>query len=238
MLDANTCFGTTAETAKYLTKKPHGYDSAIVVGIGYPDGVEANKERFWDYTTPADPERLPVRGDRSPWPPVGGAEEFIHFIEAELKPVIEKRFTIDKTRQALCGHSLGGFFVLHVLFTRREAFSTYVAGSPSIWWNDNVLLEEEKTFRQELEQEGREGEAHRNITLFIAAGGLERGNPSRMFENAIEMAERLGDLKERGLTVIGKDFEGEGHVSVIPSLIARGIRVALTSSEDERGRNI
>lgn len=242
VLDAHSCFGTVVEAVKFQTKKPHGYDPVIVVAIGYPEGQDANKERFRDYTTPADLDKLPRRGDGSPWPVLGGADDFLHFIETDLKPVMEERYPVDRNRQTLMGHSLGGYFTLHVLFTHRNAFSTYISGSPSIWWNDCEVHEAERRFRQELVQEADQakaaGTAPRQIKLLLSAGELERSNPSRMLDNAMEMADRLAELKEAGLTVFKKEFEGEGHVSVIPALIARGIRVALAKSQEERRQNI
>jgi uncharacterized protein len=235
VLDGDACFGTAAEAVRLLTRKPHGYDSAIVVGLSYPSPLVPGRERFFDYTMPANPDRLPKRGDGSPWPPIGGADEFLYFMEKELKPAVEERYTVDRSRQGLFGHSLGGFFVLHALFTRRHDFQTYIAGSPSIWWNDRMLLEEERVFVQELESiAGTDGE----MRLFIAVGELEGGHRSRIFEDSSEMAQRLAGLEGKGLQVHFKEYEGDGHVSVIPSLIGRGIRIALSKSKEERGRII
>ncbi|WP_159884176.1 alpha/beta hydrolase-fold protein [Paenibacillus puerhi] len=75
--------------------------------------------------------KLPRRPDGSDWPLHGGAEEFIEFIESELKPLIQSEFFVDRSHQTLIGHSLGGLLVLDVLFSRTSAFQTYIAGSPS-----------------------------------------------------------------------------------------------------------
>jgi predicted alpha/beta superfamily hydrolase len=64
----------------------------------------------------------------------GGNDAFLSFIIDELKPAIAKATQVDPGRQALFGHSLGGLFVLHALFSRSDAFDTFIAGSPSIWW--------------------------------------------------------------------------------------------------------
>lgn len=238
MLDANSSFATASETVRYQTKKPHGYDPAILVGIGYPQSLSANQERFLDYTTPAEPDKLPKRGDGSPWPAIGGAEAFLDFIEQELKPWVESRFPVDRTRQAFLGHSLGGFLVLHTLFTRRHSFQTYAAGSPSIWWNDCMLFEEEKVFLQQLEEEADRKTNEKDTVLFIAAGELEREHQSRMFENAEEMGRRLSCFEGKGLQTVTREFEDNGHVSVIPAFIVQGIRMALSKTKDERRQNL
>lgn len=238
LLDADSCFAMAVETLRLMTRKPHGYDPAILIGIGYPAGMDASKERFLDYTTPAEEAMLPKRGDGSPWPAVGGAEAFLDFITAGLKPLIARRYPVNARRQSLFGHSLGGFLVLHALFTRREEFAAYVAGSPSIWWADRVLLQEEEVFRQQQSEAAGDNGPVPSVELFIGIGELEKGHRSRMWENAEEMAERLSSRPPAGLMTTFGRFEGDGHVSVIPALISKGIRIALSKSHDERGRII
>lgn len=257
LLDAEMCFGTAVEAVRWQTKPPKGYDPAVVVGIGYPSRLDRVRERFLDYTTPADLGNLPVRGNGEPWPPLGGADAFLDFIEQELMPAVEARFPVDRRRQAFIGHSMGGFLVLHALFTGKPVFRTYVAGSPSIWWNGHALLEEESAFRRRLlertagqktaEAVGRveSAESAENLEtvdperiLLIAAGGHEGGGDSGMLENAIEMGERLSALEHPSLTVVVKELEGEGHISVVPALLAKGIRLSLAKTEEEREWNV
>ncbi|MDF2936170.1 MAG: esterase [Paenibacillaceae bacterium] len=252
LLDAEMCFGTAVEAVRWQTKPPKGYDPAVVVGIGYPPHLERVQERFFDYTTPADLAKLPDRGSRGPWPPLGGADAFLDFIEQELMPAVEARFPVDRSRLAFMGHSMGGFLVLHALFTRKPVFRTYVAGSPSIWWNGNELLEEEAVFRRKLEEEAgdalaagypgrredQECSQKPERMLLIAAGGHEGGGDSRMLENAMEMGARLSALHSLSLNVVVKEFEGEGHISVVPALLAKGIRLALARNGEERAWNV
>ena len=276
LLDAEMCFGTAVEAVRWQTKPPKGYDPAVVVGIGYPSRLDRVRERFLDYTTPADLGNLPVRGNGEPWPPLGGADAFLDFIEQELMPAVEARFPVDRRRQAFIGHSMGGFLVLHALFTRKPVFRTYVAGSPSIWWNGHALLEEESAFRRRLVEraDGQEekaesdkrvesaerrefaertespertefpemtetlGTADPERFLLIAAGGHEGGGDSRMLENAMEMGARLSALEQPSLTVVVKELEGEGHISVVPALLAKGIRLSLAKTEEEREWNV
>src|SRR3546814_19712655 len=52
-------------------------------------------------------------------PPSGGADDFLAFIEHELKPLIAQRYPVDARRQILFGHSYGGLFTLYTLFTKQ-----------------------------------------------------------------------------------------------------------------------
>ena len=72
------------------------------------------------------------------------------FIDTVVKPRIETRFKIDRPRQTPIGHSLGGLFTLSTMFNRPQSFQTYVALSPSIWWNHRVLLRQAQDFVKKL----------------------------------------------------------------------------------------
>lgn len=222
LLDANSVFGTMVEAVRVQASRPEksGVVQAVIVGIGYESDAPFPPNRHYDFTLPVPAEELPARPDGGTWPEQGGAEAFLQFIEEELKPDIERDFKIDRCKQTIFGHSLGGLFVLHTLFTKPEAFQTYIAGSPSIHWNKRSLLEAEQQFTSRLDQE------HFNIGLLLAAGELERTHKSRINDNAQELAVRLSRLASRGLRVVYKEFEDEGHVSVLPVLISRALRFA------------
>src|SRR5262249_22194676 len=145
----------------------------------------------------------------------GGQDAFFTFIQEELKPKIEKRFKVNRERQTLFGHSLGGLFVLHVLYTHPEAFQTYVAGSPSLWWNDQSILAEERAF---VEKQGAK------VDLFLFVGDRDA---KHMVLDARRLSERLAPLGAHGTRVYFQSFEGEDHVSVLPAAISRAFRIAV-----------
>lgn len=242
MLDANATFGTMTEAVAMQSARPHATQVApgIVVGIGYRTALPLDPERrTFDYTPEVDRQTLGARPDGSAWPPTGGADAFLDFIEQELKPIIARDFAIDADRQALFGHSFGGLFTLYALFSRPGTFQAYVAGSPSIWFGDRAILKSERAFV------GRPREEGSSVRLMIGVGGLEQtlspdeqampdGSPrgpwierNRMVDNAREMAGRLQALQTSGLTVAYEEFSGENHASVVPALISRALRFAL-----------
>lgn len=222
LLDANAVFGTMVETLRAQAGRPEktGVVPAVVVGIGYPTDDPFPPARHCDFTLPVPVTELPVKPDGTAWPEQGGADAFLRFIEEELKPEIERRFKIDRGRQTIIGHSLGGLFVLHALFTKPLAFRTYVAGSPSIHWNKRVIREEEQQFVARVKQEKID------VRILLAVGEWESSHPSRVNDNTMELAERLRTLAGRGVHVEFKEFEGEGHLSLLPALISRAVRFA------------
>ncbi|MCR8641646.1 alpha/beta hydrolase [Paenibacillus sp. N1-5-1-14] len=222
MLDGNAIFGTMVEAVRVQSRRPEktGVTPAVIVGIGYPTDEPFNPARFYDFTMPTEPSELPKSYDGSPWPEMGGAESFFQFIEQDLKPRIESMCNIDKNRQSIWGHSLGGLFVLQTLFNHSTSFQTYIAGSPSIHWNKSRIREMEQHFTEQLKLNPHK------IDLLITAGELEQSHPSRMNEYAKALAERLFGYADCGMHVEYKEFEGEGHVSVLPGLISRTARFA------------
>jgi tetratricopeptide (TPR) repeat protein len=78
-------------------------------------------------------------------PTSGGADKILKFFESELIPEIQKRYRIEPYR-IFAGHSLSGLFALHALITKPELFQAYIAVSPSLEWDNEVVLRHLKDF--------------------------------------------------------------------------------------------
>jgi predicted alpha/beta superfamily hydrolase len=111
-------------------------DAAIRAGEMRPvivAGIE-NTERRRDMTGPTQ-----VESDRKIATHVGGSASFRAFIRDELMPVIRKRFR-GNGETAIIGESLAGLFIVETFFEEPKLFDTYIALSPSLWWNDQALV--------------------------------------------------------------------------------------------------
>lgn len=227
VLDGNWSFAITAQIARALTIGPNGIPPAIIVGIGYaiegPAAFGATSAlRYRDLAHGVDEKHIAMMRDMIPpvlWPdgaPVGKSERFFRFIGEQLKPFIERLYPVDSANQTLLGVSLGGLFVLRTLFTSPSSFHRYVAISPSIWWNCCELLEAEASAIADGAIDAR---------LFLGVGSDEQAQApeARMVMNVVEMAARL----RRGcpdLKLTSYIFPEEGHMSVPPAGISRGLR--------------
>ncbi|MEA2561420.1 MAG: hypothetical protein QOH06_2924 [Acidobacteriota bacterium] len=111
-------------------------DAAIQAGEMRPVilvGIE-NTERRRDVTGPTE-----VEEDRKIAPRVGGSAAFRRFIQDELMPQVRIRYRVtDET--AIIGESLAGLFVVETFFLQPELFDTYIALSPSLYWNHEELV--------------------------------------------------------------------------------------------------
>ena len=145
--DGNGTFDTAAQAGLAQSSYPEvtGVGPAIVVGIGYETDLAFPPMRAYDLSPPdplASQRDLPherVFGS-------GGADLLLDFIERGLGPEIARRHPVDTTRLGVFGHSRGGLFVLHTLFTRPHLFRYYIAASPAIWWHDGWVLDAAQGF--------------------------------------------------------------------------------------------
>ncbi len=79
------------------------------------------------------------------FPTAGGANKTLSFIRDELIPHIEGNYNVNKYR-VLVGHSFGGIFAVNALLTDPEVFDSYISISPSMWWDQQNLVERAETF--------------------------------------------------------------------------------------------
>ncbi|MBL8643906.1 MAG: alpha/beta hydrolase [Rhodospirillaceae bacterium] len=247
VMDGNAMFATAVDTARAFARRPVISKPAVVVGIGYPPGTDIGTARAYDLTPPVGPKT--PEG-------FGGADDFLTFIEAQVKPEIEKRARIDKQQQILFGHSFGGLFTLHTLFNKPEAFQTYLAASPSIWWNDEFIYKPAERLKSKLA--ARQG----SVRVLLTAGEYEQipdpdvpetppvpansdaariggpQTPNRMPAPPADILAKRAQVSNAqkmqrllaevpGIAARVVVFDGEDHGTVIPAAISRGVRVAL-----------
>lgn len=186
-----------------------GVNSAIVVGICHKE-EEMRPKRFIDFTAPTENLIVPDHAKGKLPDGYGGAEKFYQFIEQELMSVIEAQYAVNRNRQTLFGHSLGGYFALWCLFTHPTKFSNYIAISPSIWWNGEELLSMAEHFIAN-------GANERKNRIFIAVGEHERF----MVNDAMKMASLLA---EHNLLIESYVAPDENHASVVPTVLSRALR--------------
>jgi uncharacterized protein len=154
----------------------------------------------------------------------GGADEFLNFINNELKPVINARYRVDASDQTLAGYSFGGLFSLFTLFNHPDSFDRYVIGSPSIWWHEQVSFDYEEQYAQ----------THSDLakTVFISSGGLEEPPGSEAFamvSNAREMERRLRARGYPNLQLEYLIFDGETHMSGYGVSTNRGLKAVFAN---------
>jgi len=105
---------------------------SIVVGIG-------NVDRKRDFTYPSE-NKL----DQKEFPTSGKSAHFITYIEKELQPFIDSTYRTTETK-TIIGQSLGGLLATEILLKKPDLFDNFIIVSPSLWWDDEKLLDFQST---------------------------------------------------------------------------------------------
>lgn len=189
---------------------------AIIIGIGYPtdDGQAISALRGRDFTpTYFSDYQNPSNNFPSG---TGGAASFFEFIWNELKPAVDARYRTLPNDNTLIGHSLGGLFGLYVLFQPEGSFNRYLIASPSIWWDNNTILGSEEAYAA--------GHTDLPVRVFMSAGTDEPEISTAMQDLAKAIQERAYPH----LTLTTQVFPDEGHLTVVPFALSRGLRTLFT----------
>lgn len=98
----------------------------IIVGI-----YNAGKQRLGEYT----PTRMPRLGG-------GRANRYAKFLLEEVRPFVNRLYRAQQATEntGIGGSSLGGLVSLYLGLQRPQTFGKIAALSPSVWWNERVLL--------------------------------------------------------------------------------------------------
>ena len=159
---------------------------SIVVGIG-------NVDRERDFTSPSknalDQKRLPTSGK---------SENFLKFLEKEVQPFIDSTYRTTKTK-TIIGQSLGGLLATEILFKKPDLFDNYIIVSPSLWWNDERLLDEKPlTYNS-------------NKSVYIA-----RGKEGQVMERTTkELFDKLKENKKENTMLFCDFLEDKTHADAL-----------------------
>jgi predicted alpha/beta superfamily hydrolase len=250
MLDGDAYFGTYSFAARMRALMGE-LQPAVVVGSGYPEAETDFKVAFvrrqYDLTpSRIDPKEAAQAGLSTDPAALGGADAFLQVIEREVKPRVAALLPVDSSRGILFGHSLGGLFALHTLFTHPESFRTYLVLSPSIWFNHRVVLGNEAAFAAAV----KSGKIAPQV--FVAVGGAEETLPAvlppgmtreqvvksiaeaTMIRSAMDLGDRLKALPSvAGFSAHAQVFDGETHISVPWATVGPFLNFALAPAKSE-----
>jgi uncharacterized protein len=214
----------------------------LVVGIGYEplDGSpEEEYERCLrlrcrDLTPTSDPgewwRRAGAAKPIADGIPTGGARAFLQLIEDSVKPLVREHYRVDVADETLVGHSLGGLCVLDELFRHPKRYRRYLASSPSLWWDREVIFEVERDYAAIYTDLPKE--------LFLCVGALEESGPaavSRMVSNVRRLTETLRARNYPSLHWRSRILEEATHVTGIPTAFVQGLQCLFTLRSEGSG---
>lgn len=215
LLDGNAAIGALDE--ELLQQLEQG-NPPLLVAIGTDTPLRIDRiARTYDYTFKRNvPEqRDPLTGEAS-----GGADVFLDLLQQHIKPLIASHYPVDNQRQLLWGHSYGGLLVLHALLTRPGTVQTYAAASPSFWWGNGAILDEQPGFAQRFKE-------HTAQLLLMRGDQEPTANPraaaERVGPGTAEQFAR-GMAANAGLKVHYQLFPGLSHGPMLPESLRYTLR--------------
>lgn len=138
-----------------------------------------------------------------------GAKNFLNFIRKELIPYVEQHYPADSNDRGLYGYSAGGIFATWVLKEDPTLFKRIGLGSPSLGWEDYLLLKDEALLNNI--------NAIQDLKVFVEYGTLE---PERQKSGA-EIIYGLLNANEN-IEVTKLILDGS-HLSAWPETIVKAL---------------
>ncbi|MBA3542017.1 MAG: alpha/beta hydrolase [Deltaproteobacteria bacterium] len=170
----------------------------IVVGI-------ENTERRRDLVGPTT-----LAEEREIAPHAGGADRFRSFLRDELKPLINARYRTTP-ESALIGESFAGLFVLETFLLEPTLFDGYIAASPSVWWNEQVLVRAASSHLAGWTAGPR--------SLYVATA-----DETAMQEGVALLTSALRIHAPAGVSWVYEPMPHEHHGTIFPTAALHGIR--------------
>lgn len=207
LLDGSGHFHHTTGTMRFLARS-NRMPEMIIIGIPNTD------DRTRDLTPP-------LKGDNAQFPTAGGADNMLKFIESELIPFVNQHYRTNAYK-LLIGHSFGGLFAVHAMVNHPGLFDAHLAISPSMWWDNQTLVEQAEQFLDENPEHetrlymtmGNEGGTMLGGAWKLAAALEEKAKSDKFFwEFHVMNSEDHGSVVHRstynGLEALFKDWRLE-----------------------------
>lgn len=186
----------------------------ITVGISYSKEDKPTVSRTRDYTPTYSPNE-PRGHSKEARLASGKADNFISFIKNDIFPFLEENYRIDNSKKVFAGHSFGGLLASYILVTTPNLFEYYLAGSPSLWYDNHCLNGFEDVYYK----------SHKSMkaNVFLCIGKEEEKLKPNMVAEMLAFEKRLLSRNYLGLNIQSTVISDEDHQTVYPSFITKGI---------------
>lgn len=202
-------------TFPYLLETQHSLlydnlvDEMIYVGIAFPQNWFANRNRDF----------MPTHTDFDT--ASGGAPNFLEVIKKEIIPYIDSAYRTDKKNNGLLGGSSGGLFVLYTLFQQPSPFNRFIANSPSLWYDNQVIFKMEKSYSEKNHV--------LNAKLFLTSGGYEE--ETDLIPTFKNFCDQLRASNYKGLEMESLVIEKTGHLTAGFYANVRGLQFVYNKAD-------
>lgn len=222
--DAPYAFPLTRSIRNRLGAGGQNIEDFILVGLAYAEGDTPRASRSRDYT-PSSPKDRGDLGEAV----YGEGSAYARFVATQVLPRIDREYRSDPARRSFLGHSYGALLGLSLLREQPGAFQQFVLGSPSLWFDAGLPLQ------QALPAAKRGG----RLRIWMAAGAYEQPGPT---VRHAKRAHIVGDMKRlqtllrrAGHEVSSLVLADEDHLSAQAVYTGRALLWALPGSGPYNG---
>lgn len=177
----------------------------IIVAVSYEKGSVGASSRIRDYT-PTSAKAWKQQ--------TGNAKAHTAFLRETVMPFIESQYRASKTDRTFVGNSLGGLFGAYILFTEPDLFCSYILGSPSVWFDDNAILNIPLT------------KAKTKIKVYLSVGEYETpafGEGQDMVAGTMQLRDRITALSNAEMELNFVVVAGASHATAFPTTAIQGL---------------
>ena len=229
VLDGSWALATAAFIARLQLVdlvKP-GFPPLVMVGVDYPEDQPNARTRDYTHTDLATPLQA---GELPPEQTIGGADNFLRFLEEELDPLIRARYNVSDRPAGILGDSYGGTFTFHAFRRQSKLFDKYFLGSPGLFTTGvDYIGEVRKLLEGEPSAGEREGEplARRRLVhdtkMYLSFGAMEANGGVSFYEdmgrNYNSLVSVLHSTPNDQLTFASKMYPGHTHTTILAPAI-------------------
>jgi len=209
--DADYAFPIIRQLARRLNVEGPQVEEFILIGLSYGKGEDGGVSRQRDYTpTPNGPSTA------SPNAIHGQAQAYQQYLRDQVKPFVNAQYRADPAKAIFLGHSYGALLGTQILFTEPGLFSSYILGSPSLWYDKRHALKLEASYAKKNQD--------LNAKVYLYVGeyeALRKGD--RRYNQTVDMVAdnraleaALQSRKYPSLTLKSAVLNDEDHLTVAP----------------------
>ncbi len=191
-------------TRGFLSSRPV---SSNVIVVGISSATEHPNRRLSDYSPPIQDTAWSNSRSADGSPTYGGADAFLRVLKEEIIPLVERTYRTTRDR-GIHGHSMGGLFAAYAMLEAPDLFTRYAITSPSLWWNDRMIITREPEF----------GKQHPAFPkhVFLSVGSVENPMMSAvMYQFAARLCASFNSGFYKGLILTVESIPGEEHQSPV-----------------------
>lgn len=209
--DADYAFPIIRQLARRLNVEGPQVEEFILIGLSYGKGENGGVSRQRDYTpTPNGPSTA------SPNAVHGQAQAYQQYLRDQVKPFVNAQYRADPAKAIFLGHSYGALLGTQILFTEPGLFSSYILGSPSLWYDKRHALKLEASYAKQNQ------DLNAKVYLYVGeCEALRKGD--RRYNQTVDMVAdnraleaALQSRKYPSLTLKSAVLNDEDHLTVAP----------------------